>query len=92
MRLGGSGSGRQVAAHPETSVRPGARGQRAAECGGPLAHPRQPVAGRRWRARGIGATVVVLAMLSLYRETIGLPVFYLVLLTSILFWVAQATS
>ena len=41
---------------------------------------------------GIGASVAALAVLSLYRETIGLPVFYLALLTSILFWVAQATS
>jgi branched-chain amino acid transport system permease protein len=41
---------------------------------------------------GIGLTVAVLAMLSLYRQTLGFPIFYLVLLTSILFWVAQATS
>jgi ABC-type branched-subunit amino acid transport system ATPase component/ABC-type branched-subunit amino acid transport system permease subunit len=33
-----------------------------------------------------------LATLSLYRETIGFPVFYLTLLTTILFWTSQATS
>ena len=27
-----------------------------------------------------------------YRETIGFPLFYLVLLTTMLFWIAQATS
>ena len=35
---------------------------------------------------------VVLATLSLYRETISFPIFYLTLLTTILFWTAQATS
>jgi branched-chain amino acid transport system permease protein len=35
---------------------------------------------------------VLLATLSLYRETIGFPVFYLTLLTTILFWTSQATS
>jgi branched-chain amino acid transport system permease protein len=35
---------------------------------------------------------VVLATLSLYRETIGFPIFYLTLLSTILFWTAQATS
>ena len=35
---------------------------------------------------------VALATLSLYRETIGFPVFYLTLLTTILFWMSQATS
>ncbi|WP_395104146.1 ATP-binding cassette domain-containing protein [Actinomadura sp. SCN-SB] len=35
---------------------------------------------------------VALATLSLYRETIGFPLFYLTLLTTILFWTAQATS
>ena len=41
---------------------------------------------------GIAAAVVGLATLSLYRETIGFPLFYLVLLTTMLFWVTQATS
>jgi branched-chain amino acid transport system permease protein len=41
---------------------------------------------------GIGGAVVGLAVLSLYRETLGFPLGYLVLLTSVLFWVAQATS
>jgi branched-chain amino acid transport system permease protein len=41
---------------------------------------------------GIAASVVGLATLSLYRETIGFPLFYLVLLTTMLFWVTQATS
>ncbi|GLZ02707.1 hypothetical protein Acsp03_01740 [Actinomadura sp. NBRC 104412] len=35
---------------------------------------------------------LALATLSLYRETIGFPLFYLTLLTTILFWTAQATS
>jgi branched-chain amino acid transport system permease protein len=35
---------------------------------------------------------LVLATLSLYRETIGFPIFYLTLLTTVLFWTAQATS
>jgi branched-chain amino acid transport system permease protein len=33
-----------------------------------------------------------LAVLSLYRVTLGFPLFYLSVLTTILFWVAQATS
>ena len=41
---------------------------------------------------GLGGALAGLAVLSLYRETIGLPIFYLGLLTSILFWAAQATS
>jgi ABC-type branched-subunit amino acid transport system ATPase component/ABC-type branched-subunit amino acid transport system permease subunit len=36
--------------------------------------------------------VAALATLSLYRVTIGFPLFYLVLLTTVLFWVIQATS
>ena len=35
---------------------------------------------------------IALATLSLYRETIGFPIFYLTLLTTILFWTSQATS
>jgi len=41
---------------------------------------------------GLALAVAVLATLSLYRQTIGFPLFYLVLLTSMLFWVTQATS
>jgi branched-chain amino acid transport system permease protein len=41
---------------------------------------------------GFPLAVVLLATLSLYRETIGFPLFYLALLTSVLFWVTQATS
>ena len=48
----------EVAAHPEPALRPGSRGQRPAERAGPLAHPRQAVAGRR-RGRRVGAPVVV---------------------------------
>jgi branched-chain amino acid transport system permease protein len=36
--------------------------------------------------------VAALATLSLYRETMGLPLFYLGVLTSVLFWATQATS
>jgi len=36
--------------------------------------------------------IAALATLSLYRETMGFPMFYLVLLTTMLFWVTQATS
>jgi branched-chain amino acid transport system permease protein len=36
--------------------------------------------------------IAALATLSLYRETMGFPVFYLGLLTSVLFWITQATS
>ena len=41
---------------------------------------------------GIPLAVALLAALSLYRETIGFPLFYLGLLTTMLFWVTQATS
>lgn len=41
---------------------------------------------------GIALAVVALAMLSLYRETIGFPLAYLALLTTMLFWITQATS
>jgi branched-chain amino acid transport system permease protein len=41
---------------------------------------------------GIALAVVALAMLSLYRETLGFPLAYLALLTTMLFWVTQATS
>jgi branched-chain amino acid transport system permease protein len=41
---------------------------------------------------GIALAVAALAMLSLFRETIGFPVSYLALLTLMLFWVTQATS
>jgi branched-chain amino acid transport system permease protein len=41
---------------------------------------------------GFPAAVALLAVLSLYRVTLGVPLAYLVLLTSILFWVTQATS
>jgi branched-chain amino acid transport system permease protein len=36
--------------------------------------------------------IAALSTLSLYRETLGFPVFYLVLLTTMLFWTVQATS
>jgi branched-chain amino acid transport system permease protein len=36
--------------------------------------------------------IALLAVLSLYRVTLGFPLAYLVLLTSMLFWVTQATS
>jgi branched-chain amino acid transport system permease protein len=45
--------------------------------------------------RGLWAfplALFALATLSLYRETIGFPIFYLTLLTTILFWTAQSTS
>jgi branched-chain amino acid transport system permease protein len=41
---------------------------------------------------GIALAVAALAMLSLYRETLGFPLSYLALLTTMLFWVTQATS
>ncbi|GAA0920982.1 branched-chain amino acid ABC transporter ATP-binding protein/permease [Virgisporangium aurantiacum] len=41
---------------------------------------------------GFPVAIAVLAALSLYRVTLGIPLAYLVLLTSILFWVTQATS
>jgi branched-chain amino acid transport system permease protein len=41
---------------------------------------------------GIALAVVALAMLSLYRETLGFPLSSLALLTTMLFWVNQATS
>jgi branched-chain amino acid transport system permease protein len=41
---------------------------------------------------GIALAVALLATLSLYRETLGFPVSYLALLTTMLFWVTQATS
>jgi branched-chain amino acid transport system permease protein len=47
----------------------------------------------RWR--GLATLVAVfaaLSALSLYRQTLGFPVYYLTLLTTMLFWVAQATS
>ncbi|HEU5159160.1 MAG TPA: branched-chain amino acid ABC transporter ATP-binding protein/permease [Streptosporangiaceae bacterium] len=47
---------------------------------------------RRRGLWGFPLAFVALAMLSLYRETIGFPVFYLTLLTTILFWTAQSTS
>lgn len=41
---------------------------------------------------GIALAVAALATLSLYRETLGFPLAYLALLTTMLFWVTQATS
>ena len=41
---------------------------------------------------GFAAVFAALAVLSLYRVTLGFPIFYLSVLTTILFWVAQATS
>jgi branched-chain amino acid transport system permease protein len=41
---------------------------------------------------GFPLAVAALATLSLYRVTIGFPLFYLVLMTTVLFWVVQATS
>ncbi|HEU5470433.1 MAG TPA: branched-chain amino acid ABC transporter ATP-binding protein/permease [Actinophytocola sp.] len=41
---------------------------------------------------GIALAVGALAVLSLYRETLGVPVSVLALLTTMLFWVTQATS
>ncbi|TDD67615.1 ATP-binding cassette domain-containing protein [Jiangella aurantiaca] len=46
-------------------------------------------------ARGLGGFAVVfmaLAALAVWREDLGLPMFYLVLASTALFWVAQATS
>jgi branched-chain amino acid transport system permease protein len=43
-------------------------------------------------AIGFALAVVALACLSLYRVTLGFPLFYLALLTLMLFWVTQATS
>ncbi|MBB5790470.1 ABC transporter permease subunit [Jiangella mangrovi] len=46
-------------------------------------------------ARGLGGFVLVfavLAALALWREDLGLPIFYLVLASTALFWIAQATS
>jgi branched-chain amino acid transport system permease protein len=40
----------------------------------------------------IPIAVAALATLSLYRVTLGFPLFYLVLLTTMFFWVVQATS
>jgi branched-chain amino acid transport system permease protein len=41
---------------------------------------------------GFPLAVAVLATLSLYRVTIGFPLFYLAFLTTVLFWITQATS
>jgi branched-chain amino acid transport system permease protein len=41
---------------------------------------------------GFPVALLLLAILSLYRETLGVPLFYLVLLTAMLFWITQATS
>jgi branched-chain amino acid transport system permease protein len=41
---------------------------------------------------GFAGVFAALAVLSLYRVTLGFPIFYLSVLTTILFWVAQATS
>jgi len=41
---------------------------------------------------GFPLVIALLAVLSLYRVTLGFPLAYLVLLTSMLFWVTQATS
>jgi branched-chain amino acid transport system permease protein len=41
---------------------------------------------------GIALAVGLLSTLSLYRETLGVPISYLALLTTMLFWVTQATS
>ncbi|MFD0743835.1 ATP-binding cassette domain-containing protein [Phytohabitans flavus] len=43
-------------------------------------------------AIGFPLVVAVLACLSLYRVTLGFPLFYLALLTLMFFWVTQATS
>jgi len=58
------------------------------------------VAAARWRALAAGRSGLValvgvfaaLSALSLYRQTLGFPVYYLTLLTTMLFWTAQATS
>ncbi|GAA1027702.1 hypothetical protein GCM10009557_10100 [Virgisporangium ochraceum] len=47
---------------------------------------------RRRALIGFPLAIALLAVLSLYRVTLGFPVAYLVLITSILFWVTQATS
>src|SRR6185503_8153768 len=41
---------------------------------------------------GFPVVIALLAVLSLYRVTLGFPLSYLALLTTMLFWVAQATS
>jgi ABC-type branched-subunit amino acid transport system ATPase component/ABC-type branched-subunit amino acid transport system permease subunit len=41
---------------------------------------------------GIAVVTAALSALSLYRETLGFPIAYLALLTTMLFWVTQATS
>jgi branched-chain amino acid transport system permease protein len=41
---------------------------------------------------GFAGVFAALAVLSLYRVTLGFPIFYLSVLTTILFWMAQATS
>jgi branched-chain amino acid transport system permease protein len=41
---------------------------------------------------GFPLVIALLAVLSLYRVTLGFPLSYLVLLTTMLFWVTQATS
>jgi ABC-type branched-subunit amino acid transport system ATPase component/ABC-type branched-subunit amino acid transport system permease subunit len=47
----------------------------------------------KWRpALAFALAIAALATLSLYRETMGFPVFYLGVLTSVLFWATQATS
>ncbi|TDC49409.1 branched-chain amino acid ABC transporter ATP-binding protein/permease [Jiangella ureilytica] len=46
-------------------------------------------------ARGLGGFVLAfaaLAALAVWREDLGLPIFYLVLASTALFWIAQATS
>lgn len=46
-------------------------------------------------ARGLGGFVLVfavLAALAIWREDLGLPIFYLVLASTALFWISQATS
>ncbi|MBX6357927.1 MAG: branched-chain amino acid ABC transporter ATP-binding protein/permease [Micromonosporaceae bacterium] len=47
----------------------------------------------RWRSVvAFPLAIAALATLSLYRETMGFPLFYLGVLTSVLFWTTQATS
>lgn len=41
---------------------------------------------------GFPLALALLATLSLYRETLGFPLAYLVVLTTMLFWITQATS
>ncbi|MFS8480214.1 MAG: ATP-binding cassette domain-containing protein [Micromonosporaceae bacterium] len=55
------------------------------------ASARDRAAGIRY-AVSFGLALAALATLSLYRETIGFPLFYLALLTTVLFWITQATS